>query len=192
MGTLSIQLESVKESPSRFRLESEVDWWEQAREVLNEPEVGLRTPFALELSGYRLGARLLFRGEALGAVELRCGRCAEPYTHEFREPVELLLEPVRKPGSAPQPGIELDSEDPSLGLYAGDELDFEPVLRDILVLAWPMQPRCVEGCRGLCPVCGTNRNRAACSCDASERARPFAALGRLLGDLKRRGDSRNR
>ena len=185
MGTLSIQLQSVKESPERFHLEAEADWWEQVREALCEPDVSLRTPFALELSGYRLGARLLFRGEALGAVELRCGRCAEMYTHEFREPIELLLEPSRTHSAAPQSGIELNAEDPSLGLYNGEELDFEPVLRDILALGWPMQPRCVEGCRGLCPVCGTNRNLTACSCDVSEGSRPLAKLERLLGESKR-------
>ncbi len=185
MGTLSIQLESVNESPRRFHLESDPGWWEQAREALCEADVGLSTPFALELSGYRLGARLLFRGEALGAVELRCGRCAEPYTHEFREPIELLLEPSRSHSDAPKPGIELDAEDLSLGVYNGDELDFEPVLRDILALAWPMQPRCVEGCRGLCPVCGTNRNHTGCSCDVSEGSRPLAKLGRLLEESKR-------
>ncbi len=188
MGTLSIQLESVKESPRRFRLESDAGWWEQVRETLRESQVGLLTPFALELSGYRVGARLLFRGEASGAVELHCGRCAEPYTHQFREPIELLLEPSRKHSAVPQPGIELDADDPGLGVYSGDELDFEPVLSDILALAWPMQPRCVEGCRGLCPVCGTNRNLSACACDASEGSRPLAALGHLLGESKRTQD----
>ncbi len=187
MGTLSIQLESVNESPRRFRLESEAGWWEQIRELLCQPDVALRAPFALELSGYRLGARLLIRGQALGAVELSCGRCAESYTHEFREPIELLLEPSRTHSDAPQPAIELDPEDPGLGVYNGEELDFEPVLRDLLVLAWPMQPRCLEDCRGLCPVCGTNRNTEACNCDVSEGSSPLAKLGRLLAESKRTG-----
>jgi uncharacterized protein len=184
MGALSIHLDSVKESPRCFHLVSETGWWEEAREVLPEPEVVLCTPFALNLSGYRLGARLLFRGEVSGAVELHCGRCTEPYAHEFREPLELLLEPALDRGDGSKPGIELDADDASLGRYAGDELDFEPVLRDILVLAWPMQPRCVEGCLGLCPVCGTNQNLAPCSCDASDRSRPLATLGRLLDQSK--------
>jgi uncharacterized protein len=110
---------------------------------------------------------------------------AESYTHEFREPIELLLEPSRAHSDAPKPGIELDAEDLTLGVYTGDELDFEPVLRDILALAWPMQPRCVQGCRGLCPVCGTNWNRTGCSCDVSEGSRPLAKLGRLLAESKR-------
>jgi uncharacterized protein len=132
-----------------------------------------------------MGARLLFRGEARGSVALACGRCAEPYAHEFREPIELLLEPARGPDEVGEGGIRLDPDEPGLGRYWGEELDFTPVLVEILVLEWPMQPRCSETCRGLCSVCGTNRNLTACSCEAEGRTRPLAALGQLLEESKR-------
>ena len=185
MSTLTIRLESVKETPRPFRLEFEGGWWEETREILREPEVDVITPFSLDLSGYRLGARLLFRGELAGAVGLTCASCAELYTHEFREPLELLLEPARERDALEGPSIELDPEDPGVGRYAGDELDFTPALRDILALAWPMQPRCVDSCRGLCSVCGTNRNLGACSCEASQGSRSLARLGGLLEQSRR-------
>ena len=186
MGALSIQVEAVKESPRDFRLVAPPDWWAATKQLLREPDVGLHTPFTLELSGYRIGARLLFRGEMSGAVKLICSRCAEPYAHEFCKRIELLLEPARgAAGQIPKPGIVLDPEDPDLGHYEGDELGFEPVLREILALEWPMQPLCVETCKGLCPTCGTNRNQNQCDCDTREGLWPFAAFGSLLGQAKR-------
>jgi uncharacterized protein len=156
--------------------------------MIREPAVELRTPFALDLRGYRLGRRLLFRGEAIGAVELACGRCAEPYTHEFREPVELLLEPAPGSQELGEGGIELDPDEPGVGRYSGEELDFTPVLLETLALEWPMQPRCTDNCRGLCSVCGINRNLTACSCDVEKGSRPLAALGQLLEKPKRSRD----
>ena len=180
MGTLTIQPQRVTEAPSPFQLESDSEWWESARELLRVPGVEVRRPFQAELEAYRLGARLLFRGRLLGAVELTCSRCMEPYGHEFSEPLELLLEPAARPDEIPDGGMELDPEDIEIGRYAGDEIDLGLVILEILALAWPMQPRCAEDCLGLCPVCGSNLNRNPCSCEAQTASRPLAALGKLL------------
>lgn len=185
MASLTIRLQEFSETPSRFWLKADRDWWQTACAVLQEPDLRVERDFEAELEGYCLGARLILRGRVSGAVSLPCGRCMEPYTHEVSEPLELLLEPALRPEEIPEGGIELDAEDLELGRYAGEELDFGPVILEILALAWPMQPRCAEECRGLCPVCGSNQNLNPCQCQAEERSRPFAALGKLLEPSKR-------
>ena len=50
------------------------------------------------------------------------------------------------------------------GFYEGDGLDLADVLREQIMLELPMQRVCHEDCLGICPVCGQNRNRAACDC----------------------------
>ncbi|MGW2849798.1 YceD family protein, partial [Streptomyces sp. NPDC001274] len=48
-----------------------------------------------------------------------------------------------------------DAEDDEDRLFVEDGLfDLEPVLRDAVVLALPMQPVCRESCAGLCSECG--------------------------------------
>jgi uncharacterized protein len=48
-----------------------------------------------------------------------------------------------------------DAEDDEDRLFLEDGLfDLEPVLRDAVVLALPMQPVCQEDCPGLCAECG--------------------------------------
>jgi len=181
MTHLSIPVLGIHETPRRVQLRADQAWWNQNARGAEAESERLLEPFVLELDTYSVGRRLLFRGEVIGRVELQCGRCMEPYEYRLREPVSLLLEPLPTGSDVPEGGIELDPEDLELGRYAGEELDFGPVLLETLLTSWPMQPRCSEGCRGLCPVCGANRNRAPCACEAREGNRPFEVLGELLG-----------
>ena len=57
-------------------------------------------------------------------------------------------------------------EDPSV--YPLSEpvthVDVRPAVREELALAVDAFPLCREDCRGLCPRCGADLNRGACSC----------------------------
>jgi uncharacterized protein len=189
MADLSIRVDSVTETPAPIVLETSTAWWECVRQAFQESTSKALEPFVVRLEGYRIGERLLFRGRLAGTVELDCGRCAEAYPQEFSEPLELLLEPAQNPERIPEGGIELDAEDLELGRYAGDELDFQPVILEILSLVWPMQPLCTEECRGLCAVCGRNRNTQTCSCETQAADRPLAGLGKLLEDSRKKSRS---
>ncbi len=179
MSHLVIPIVKLSESPRRFHLEADSEWWDRARVHLRELESPLLRAFELDLQGHRLGARLLFQGEIRGEVELSCGRCLETFPFAVREPLQLLLEPA-PPHTPPEAGIELDLEDPEVGRYAGDELDFDALVMEILAVVWPMQPHCREGCQGLCAGCGVNRNRAACRCGHAPAQRPFEALREMI------------
>ena len=52
-----------------------------------------------------------------------------------------------------------DDEDPDVIGFAGGEIDVGDEVRDEILLALPINPLCKESCRGLCPVCGGNRNQ---------------------------------
>lgn len=186
MSTLTIAVLEVTESPRHYHLESDPEWWEATSALLREPQSRLARAFVLDFEAYRLGRRLILRGGLNGAIEIPCGRCVEPYTQEFREPLELLLEPLADPRAEPPGGIELDPEELELARYAGDELDLGGVLREILSFAWPMQPLCRESCLGLCPRCGANLNQGACGCPAADGARPFADLAQMIERAKTR------
>ena len=190
MSELSIPVASVGERPSRFRLECDAAWWSQTSGLLRDPESSLLEPFVLDLEGYALGRRLFFRGAVRGAVELACGRCLEPYRQDLSDRLELLMEPLPaarlNAEGPPEGGIVLDPEDLEIACYSGEELDFGVVLREFLQFNWPMQPRCAEGCLGLCPSCGANRNRQPCSCAGGDGTRPFAELSELLQQRRHR------
>ena len=63
----------------------------------------------------------------------------------------------------------------------GYEIDLEPVIREAVLLELPFRFLCSEDCKGLCPVCGKNRNKELCTCPKEGRvANPFSALNSLL------------
>lgn len=67
----------------------------------------------------------------------------------------------------------------------GDLLDLEPMVRELLLLDAPGAPLCRPDCRGLCPVCGIDRNSDTCTCSTEVSDPRWAALDALrdaLGD----------
>jgi uncharacterized protein len=53
------------------------------------------------------------------------------------------------------------------------------VLREDVWLAWKPDVVCSANCKGLCPQCGCNLNKATCACEQESNDHPFAALRRM-------------
>jgi uncharacterized protein len=66
--------------------------------------------------------------------------------------------------------IEIDEGEAEIGFYENGGIELEDILREQVLLALPMQRVCSEMCKGICPVCGKNRNESECQCrtDASD------------------------
>ncbi len=60
-----------------------------------------------------------------------------------------------------------------------DRLDLEPLARDAVLLELPLAPLCDEDCRGLCPMCGIDRNQGDCRCRPEVSDPRWAALDAL-------------
>jgi uncharacterized protein len=108
-----------------------------------------------------------------------CGRCLEPLATQVAPEVDLQLMPQP---SVRQGDTELGQDDLEVDFYQGDLLDLGSLLRSETDLALPMKPLCRPDCRGLCPVCGGNKNVTECRCDArgpDPRLAPLEALRRL-------------
>ena len=54
----------------------------------------------------------------------------------------------------------IDEGEAEIGFYEGGGMELEDILREQVLLVLPMQRVCSEGCKGICPVCGRNRNEA--------------------------------
>ena len=122
------------------------------------------------------GDDYLLRGELAGDLETACARCLE----RARVHVDAPMTVTFVPAGAEDVDPEEDAE-PDFITFKGGELDLSDALRDELMLTIPFNPLCEEGCRGLCPLCGTNRNLAPCKHAAATPAAPggLAALGKI-------------
>jgi len=64
--------------------------------------------------------------------------------------------------------VALDRDDFVVPVGADDTVDLSEVVRQHLLLALPIAPRCREACRGLCPTCGADLNVGRCGCVRDE------------------------
>jgi uncharacterized protein len=139
-----------------------------------------RSPFAdrtWRLEGLRLrverdGDDVVIAGHIDSTVPVVCGRCTEEFPVHVHAVTDVRLVPRPPTGDR----VELGSDDLDLDFYRGGEVDLGTLVESETALALPMKPLCREDCRGLCPVCGGNRNVVACTC--AERA-PDPRLGAL-------------
>ena len=60
-----------------------------------------------------------------------------------------------------------------------DCIDLDQVVRDAVVLELPPAPLCRDDCRGLCPICGADRNDTDCDCVEDDDDPRWAALRSL-------------
>ncbi len=75
--------------------------------------------------------------------------------------------------------VELPGDDLEVLEYMGPEIDLTQAVVDQVVLALPLQPRCSDACKGLCPRCGYDLNLGQCGC-ADDQGDPRLAALRSL------------
>ncbi len=92
----------------------------------------------------------LVSGKVKAVFIMQCSRCLSDFPHEIRTSFNQRFK--REP----------DQED-AMGLK-GDIIDLESIVLESLILEIPIKPLCSEACRGLCPVCGKDRNIEECEC----------------------------
>ena len=64
----------------------------------------------------------------------------------------------------------------------GGVVDVSGLAREAIVLATPSRIVCNEGCLGLCPECGRDRNQGPCACPAPGPDDRWAKLKDFAGD----------
>jgi uncharacterized protein len=63
--------------------------------------------------------------------------------------------------------------------FDGEQLDLEPMVRELVVMELPPAPLCRPDCAGICPTCGADRNEAPCDCAEVAIDPRWAALDAL-------------
>jgi uncharacterized protein len=90
---------------------------------------------------------VLATGTVTGQLRGECGRCLIGFTDRLDvEFVELF--------AYPNSATDATTDSDEVSRLEGDHLDLEPVVRDAVVLSFPLTPLCQPDCRGLCPDCG--------------------------------------
>ncbi|MGH4034473.1 YceD family protein [Actinomycetota bacterium Odt1-20B] len=112
-------------------------------------------PVELEIRLESVMEGVLVTGTARASAEGECVRCLEPLTLEVDADFQEMFSypDADDRGRTAEPADDAEEDEDRLYLEDG-MFDLEPVLRDAVVLALPMQPVCQDDCPGLCSQCG--------------------------------------
>ncbi len=141
------------------------------REALELPEQAGRQVGLLRATGVAelvdaAGAReIRVRGRVEVEMEFSCARCLAPIPRQVACAMDLYYRPMSQ--IARQEEVSISEAETEVGFYEGDGLELLDAVREQVLTELPMRSFCREDCRGLCPTCGANRNRQACSCQES-------------------------
>jgi uncharacterized protein len=96
---------------------------------------------------------------------------------DFKDDDESAME--KKERGQGESGGSFDFEAADQQLFNGKTIDLDPIVREQVLLALPMNAVCREDCQGLCAQCGQNLNEKKCGCEtkvADPRLAPLANI----------------
>jgi uncharacterized protein len=149
----------------------------QPDELAADAAYAVVAPVSLDFDIFKDKDQFHLVGVVKTTLELPCSRCVEPFPLPVDAPFDLRYQP--QSANAGDGEHEVHEDDLTTAYYANDEIDLEQLMKEQFQLAMPMKPLCSEACRGLCPQCGTNLNRAACACNPRWSDPRLAALETL-------------
>jgi uncharacterized protein len=117
-------------------------------------------------------------GELHAKVSAPCARCLKLV--ELPIDVKFAERFVPAVGWRNEEGHELREDELNLAVFDGEAIELDEVVREEILLAVPAQVLCREDCKGLCPVCGIDRNESDCNCEAT----PVDSRWEKLKDLR--------
>lgn len=120
------------------------------------------------------GAEIRIRGHLGTRLAATCDRCLGPVEIRVQRDFDVYYRPVAS--IAREDEVEIPREELDIGFYHGEGVELADLLTEQVILSVPMKVVCGPACRGLCPVCGVNRNLEECRCQPPEVESPFAAL----------------
>lgn len=132
--------------------------------LLEERDLKLVEPARVAGRLRRKGEEAQVSGTLTTTVETPCARCLKPVHLPIKAEFSERFVTAVSWGSEEQ--HELAAEDLDLALFDGEAIELDGLVREEILLATPAQVLCSENCKGLCPVCGVDRNLKACECEA--------------------------
>ena len=93
----------------------------------------------------------MVQGQFSAVVKAECVRCLSEYDQSLQTSFDELYAFSQR--TASESGLILPED---------ANIDFEPLVREYLILEIPISPVCKPDCKGLCPMCGENLNEQTC------------------------------
>lgn len=155
-----IGVQELQLKPIRFQVDipaDEIDYGSNLSQAS-----ALHAEGKAQLLNHALG-EIRIQGKLNVKMQATCDRCLEAATFPVDNEFDLVYMPEGEDNGTGED--EVDQGAIEVGFYQGNGLALKDVLREVVLLAMPMQLVCSEACKGICPACGQNRNQRDCGCE---------------------------
>ena len=115
------------------------------------------------------------KGHVETTLSAECDRCLGEAVFPVNASFDLFYKPADSLTGV-EDDIAIDEGEAEIGFYQLPGLVLEDILREQVLLQLPMQRVCGESCKGICPLCGVNRNETECDCEAHPGDDRWSAL----------------
>jgi uncharacterized protein len=156
---LFISLQELEQRSVRFKVDIPAGEIEYDSRITQSSV--LHSEGTAQLVNHALG-EVRIHGDLSVSVEASCDRCLEAVMLPIKNDFDLVYMPTTEAAVGGEDEIGQDGVE--IGYYEGNGLALKDILREVVLLALPMQTVCREACKGICPVCGQNRNQRECGC----------------------------
>jgi uncharacterized protein len=121
--------------------------------------------------------RVLIKGSWQAGLTGECSRCLEETSFTLEESFdeEFVHLQTGESGRILNTASEKDEQ----FLFKGELLRLDEYFRHSFFLSQPLKILCREDCKGLCPICGRNKNKSSCSCTDESIDHRWAPLKKL-------------
>ena len=135
--------------------------------------VGARYPEGVRVVATigRITHGVYMEGHVEGVEAETCVRCLE----DFKRPTKVAIEEAFSEDVEPKDALFSD-----VAPLVDRRIDLDDLVTQLLEVDEPMAAVCDERCKGICPVCGGNRNVDDCDCKEPIVDDRLAGLSRLI------------
>ncbi|HEY6230704.1 MAG TPA: DUF177 domain-containing protein, partial [Pyrinomonadaceae bacterium] len=122
--------------------------------------------------------RLRVTGTVAARGQVECDRCLKAVAVDVDSKFDV--EYVTAEDYQAQQEAELTEADLDLSIFDGEGLDIDELVKEELLLAVPDHVVCSSECKGMCAVCGADKNSVNCDCETRQVDPRWAGLNELV------------
>jgi len=171
---MRIEIRQVKPEGTDFHFSESAEEMEIAIAGAKFP-----SPIEVDLSATLTGDEIICQGEVFSEVEIECSRCLEHFDLPIKTRSQFVVQMIDLPEEQSE-----DNNDDDYEVIPKSQtfIDISQRVRDAILLNISLKPLCSDDCKGLCPMCGVNRNENDCECTPDKSDERWDVLKNLFDD----------
>ena len=173
---MKVRTEHIKETVREYSFNEPAESFPVLAEMVAAGECRFTGSVQVALTAERELDHYRVEGTVSVPVQLDCSRCLCSFDRTVFSRFTIFFREGTAANHEEEDEVELGEHDLISTCFSGDEIDLMPEIAEQVALEIPLKPLCSENCKGLCPVCGIDRNTGSCSCVIEQKQSKFAVL----------------